>query len=186
MNAEPRVRLIVGLGNPGREYEGTRHNVGFMLLERMAMGRAEWRQEKAWNSQVARMDGVILLKPQTYMNLSGEAVAAVARFYKIPVEGVLVVVDDMALGLGRIRLRHGGSAGGHNGLKSIFEHLGTQEVARLRIGIGGSAPGGAVGHVLGRFRKDEQEALLEVLERSEAAIWTVQHEGMEKAMNAFN
>ncbi len=186
MSAEAKYRLVVGLGNPGVEYAGTRHNVGFMVLDRMAIRKAEWRREKAWNGLMVSVDGVLLLKPQTYMNLSGEAVAGVARFYKIPPESVLVVLDDMALGLGRLRLRLGGSAGGHNGLQSIIQHLGTKDVARVRIGIGGAAPGESVGHVLGRFRKDEQNALEEVLERAEAAISAVQRDGVERAMNAFN
>ena len=186
MSEDVKYRLVVGLGNPGAEYAGTRHNVGFMLLDRMAMRKVDWRREKAWNALVATVDGVVLLKPQTYMNLSGEAVASLARFYKIPPESVLVVLDDMALGLGRLRLRSGGSAGGHNGLQSILQHLGTKDVARLRIGIGGAAQGEAVGHVLGRFRKDEQAALEEVLERAEAAIRKIQCDGLQEAMNAFN
>lgn len=180
------IRLIVGLGNPGAEYAETRHNVGFMVLDRLAMGRSEWRKEKAWNASLARVDGVVLCKPQTFMNLSGRAVAAVAKFYQIPPEAVLVVLDEMALPLGRLRLRPGGSAGGHNGLKSIVEHLGTQSVPRLRLGIGGAHPGEAVGHVLGSFRKDERPALEEMLERSEAAVLAVQRDGIATAMNAFN
>lgn len=179
-------RLIVGLGNPGREYERTRHNVGFMLLERLAMGKAEWRRERAWHALLAKTDGVLLCKPETYMNLSGNAVAAVAGFFQIPAAQILVVSDDLALPLGRLRLRAGGSSGGQKGLKSITEALGTQEVARLRLGIGGAAPGGAVGHVLGQFRKDEIPALEEMLERAEAAVVMAQARGLAVAMNAFN
>ncbi|RFC42678.1 MAG: PTH1 family [Verrucomicrobia bacterium] len=180
------LRLVVGLGNPGAEYENTRHNVGFMTLDRLAQGVAEWKREQAWQAQIARVDGVVLCKPETFMNLSGRALLAVARFYQIPTEGILVVLDEMALPLGRLRLRVGGSAAGHNGMKSIIETLGTQEVARLRLGIGGAAPGEAVGHVLGRFRKDERPALEEMLARSEDAIRMVQREGLQVAMNAFN
>ncbi len=179
-------RLIVGLGNPGAEYEATRHNVGFMVLDRLAMGVAEWKRERAWQAQLARVDGVVLCKPETFMNLSGRAVAAVARFYQIPVESILVVLDEMALPLGRLRLRSGGSAAGHNGMKSVMEVLGTQDVARLRLGIGGASPGDAVGHVLGKFRKDERPALEEMLARSEEAIRCAQREGLQAAMNAFN
>ena len=179
-------RLIVGLGNPGPEYEGTRHNVGFMVVDRLAQGVAEWKRERAWQARVARVDGVILCKPETYMNLSGRSVAAVAGFYQIPTESILVVLDEMALPLGRIRMRAGGSAGGHNGLKSVMEVLGTREVARLRLGIGGASPGEAVGHVLGKFRKDETPALEEMLAVSEDAIRLAQSEGLEAAMNAFN
>lgn len=179
-------RLVVGLGNPGSEYERTRHNVGFMALDRLAQGKAQWRKERAWNAQVAKVDGVLFCKPQTFMNLSGTAVAAVAGFYQIPAAEILVVLDDMSLPLGRLRLRSGGSSGGQNGLKSIVEQLGTQEVARLRLGIGGAAPDGAVGHVLGQFRKDEIPALEEMLERAEEAVCMALFDGLAAAMNAFN
>ena len=179
-------RLIVGLGNPGSEYERTRHNVGFMALDRLAQGKAQWRKERAWNAQVTKLGGVMLCKPQTFMNLSGTAVAAVAGFYQIPVSEILVVLDDMSLPLGRLRLRPGGSSGGQKGLKSIVDQLGTQEVARLRLGIGGAAPDGAVGHVLGQFRKDEIPALEEMLERAEEAVCMAQSRGLAAAMNAFN
>jgi PTH1 family peptidyl-tRNA hydrolase len=186
MEGLPRYRLIVGLGNPGKEYDQTRHNVGFMVLDRLAHGRGLWKRERAWNAEVCLVGGVWLLKPQTYMNLSGQSVRALAGFYKIPAESVLVVMDDMALGLGVLRLRGGGSAGGHNGLQSILEQLGTREVARLRFGIGGARPGEAVGHVLGKFRKDEWPSVEEALERAEAAIDRLQSDGLERAMNAFN
>ena len=179
-------RLIVGLGNPGSEYERTRHNVGFMALDRLAQGKAQWRKERAWNAQVTKLDGVMLCKPQTFMNLSGTAVAAVAGFYQVPTAEILVILDDMSLPLGRLRLRPGGSSGGQKGLKSIVDQLGTQEVARLRLGIGGAAPDGAVGHVLGQFRKDEIPALEEMLERAEEAVCMVQSRGLAAAMNAFN
>jgi len=180
------LRLVVGLGNPGAEYENTRHNVGFMVLDRMARGVSDWKRERAWQAQITRVEGVVLCKPETFMNLSGRAVSAVARFYQIPTDGILVVLDEMALPLGRLRLRAGGSAAGHNGMKSIMEALGTQDVARLRLGIGGAGPGEAVGHVLGKFRKDERLAVEEMLARSEDAIRMVQGEGLQAAMNAFN
>jgi PTH1 family peptidyl-tRNA hydrolase len=182
----PPYRLIVGLGNPGAEYERTRHNVGFMALDRLAQGKAQWRRERAWNAHLANVDGVVLCKPHTFMNLSGTAVAAVAGFYQIPASGILVVLDDMSLPLGRLRLRFRGSSGGQKGLKSVCEHLATQEVARMRLGIGGSAQDGAVGHVLGQFRKDEIPALEEMLERAEEALRSVQTQGLAAAMNAFN
>jgi PTH1 family peptidyl-tRNA hydrolase len=182
----PPYRLIVGLGNPGTEYERTRHNVGFMVLDRLAQGKGQWRKERAWSAHIAKVDGVLLCKPQTFMNLSGTAVAAVAGFHQIPASEILVVLDDMSLPLGRLRLRPGGSSGGQKGLKSIVEQLGTQEVARLRLGIGGASPNGAVGHVLGQFRKDETAALEEMLERAEEALCAVQTKGLAAAMNAFN
>lgn len=180
-------QLIVGLGNPGRDYVDTRHNVGFMILDRLATkAGAAWRTEKSWQTEVARAGSTWLCKPQTYMNLSGGAVGTVAAFYKIPADAVLVVLDDMALPLGKLRLRASGSAGGHNGLQSVIDHLGTAEVARLRVGIGAAQPGQAVGHVLGRFSAAEQAALDETLDRALAAIDLAQTNGLPAAMNAFN
>lgn len=181
-------RLIVGLGNPGREYRETRHNVGFMIVERLAArARTEFRVEKSWRAEVARCGETLLCKPLTFMNLSGEAAKPLAQFYKIEPAQVLVVLDDLALPLGKIRLRESGSAGGHNGLQSLIEHFGTPVIPRLRIGIGAS-PGAdrTVGHVLGKFAPDERPALDESLERAEAAIVTAQANGFAAAMNAFN
>ena len=186
MSANEGVRLIVGLGNPGKEYENTRHNVGFMVLDGLLRGRSDWRWEGAWNALVASWDGSIFCKPQTYMNLSGRSVAGIARFFKIPVEAILVVSDDMALPLGKLRIRLRGSAGGHNGLKSIFESLGSSEVARLRVGIGEAAGAEAVGHVLGRFSERETQALGEALARAQDAVLCAKSEGLMRAMNAFN
>src|SRR6187549_239631 len=153
-------RLIAGLGNPGRDYAGTRHNVGFAILDRLAAGAgATFRHEKKWQAQVAAIGDLWLCKPQTYMNLSGESVGALGHFYKIEPSQVLVVLDDMALPLGRLRFREGGSAGGHNGLQSVIDHLGTSAVPRLRVGIGATEQSDAVGHVLGRFRPEERPAL---------------------------
>lgn len=180
-------RLLVGLGNPGREYADTRHNVGFMLLDRIAAKEGvTFKSERAWKAHLARVGEVHLCKPVTYMNLSGEAVRAVADFYKVPPAETLVVLDEMALPLGKLRLRASGSAGGHNGLKSIVAQLGTTEIPRLRIGIGAADPGEAVGHVLGRFAPDELEPLRETLTRAEEAIATIQAKGLQAAMNAFN
>ena len=183
----PTFRLLVGLGNPGREYSGTRHNVGFMVLDRLAaaMGAA-FRAEKKWQADAASNGGVWLLKPQTYMNLSGESVSALARFYQIEPARVLVVLDDMALPLGRLRIRERGSHGGHNGLRSILAHLGTQEVPRLRLGIGSSDPGEATGHVLGRFAVDERPLVEQSLERAVEAIRFAQENDLPSAMNQFN
>ena len=183
----PTFRLLVGLGNPGREYSGTRHNVGFMVLDRLAaaMG-ATFRADKKWQADTASNGGVWLLKPQTYMNLSGESVSALARFYQIEPARVLVVLDDMALPMGRLRLRERGSHGGHNGLRSIVDHLGTQDVPRLRVGIGSSEPGAAVGHVLGRFAVDERPLVEQSLDRAVEAIRFAQENDLPSAMNKFN
>lgn len=180
-------QLIVGLGNPGRDYADTRHNVGFMIADRLASSTgAQWRTEKRWHAELARTGGAWLCKPQTFMNLSGEAVAAVSGFYKIPHDSILVILDDMALPLGKLRLRAEGSAGGHNGMQSIIDHLGTSAIARLRVGIGSAQPGEAVDHVLGRFRPGEKRALAETLDRSLAALDTAQTKGLSAAMNTFN
>ena len=181
-------RLIVGLGNPGRAYRDTRHNVGFMILDRLAAREREtFRTEKSWQAEVARCGDVVLCKPLTYMNLSGEAARMVSQFYKIEAAQVLVVLDDMALPLGKLRLRASGSSGGHNGLQSLIEHFGTPAIPRLRLGIG-AAPGAdqAIGHVLGRFASEEREALEQSLDRALAAIDRAQADGFAAAMNAFN
>jgi len=185
--AAPLFQLIVGLGNPGREYAGTRHNIGFMIADRLAAkAGATWQYERRWKTEIARAGGVFLCKPQTYMNLSGEAVTSVTGFYKIPASAVMVILDDMALPLGKLRLRTGGSAGGHNGLQSLIQHLGTPEVPRLRVGIGNAEPGEAVDHVLGRFRDDERPLVSEAIDRAVAAIDCAQMNGLPAAMNAFN
>jgi len=182
----PTFRLLVGLGNPGREYFGTRHNVGFMVLDRLAAALgATFRADKKWKADVAIAGDVFLLKPQTYMNLSGESVNALARFYQIEPARVLVVLDDMALPLGRLRIRERGSHGGHNGLRSILDHLATQDVPRLRVGIG-EAPDAATGHVLGRFAVDERPLVEQSLDRAAEAVRFAQENDLPSAMNRFN
>jgi len=183
----PTFRLLVGLGNPGREYAGTRHNVGFMVLDRLAAAwGAAFRADKKWQAEVANTGDVWLCKPQTYMNLSGESVGEIARFYKIEPARVFVILDDMALPLGRLRIRERGTAGGHNGLQSILDHLGTQDIPRLRIGIGSAEPGAAVGHVLGRFAVDERPLVEQSLERAVEAVRFAQENDLPSAMNRFN
>lgn len=184
--------LIVGLGNPGAEYARTRHNAGFLVAERLAdRWQAGWGYEKKFNARLAgatrRSRRVLLCEPLTYMNSSGEAVGAVVGFYQVPLARVLVVVDDADLPLGELRLRPGGSSGGHHGLESIEQHLGTREYARLRIGIG--RQGGAreiTGYVLGRFSSTEAALADKVLTvaSDQAEIWL--EAGIQKAMNQFN
>jgi PTH1 family peptidyl-tRNA hydrolase len=182
----PGFRLLVGLGNPGREYRETRHNIGFMLLDRLAAReRVEFRTEKSWQAEVARAGDLLLCKPLTYMNLSGQAVRPLSQFYKIESAQVLVILDDMALPLGKLRFRANGSAGGHNGLQSVIEHFGTQAVPRLRVGIG-AAEQDAVDHVLGRFALEERPALEQSLDRALEAIDCARARGLEAAMNAYN
>jgi PTH1 family peptidyl-tRNA hydrolase len=189
----PRFRLLVGLGNPGREYAQTRHNVGFMILENLAArSGAQFRHETKWNAEVAAsgsgVNGVLLCKPQSFMNLSGEPVAHVSRFYKIAPSEMLVIFDDAALPLGKLRIRANGSSGGHNGLQSILDHIGGEKntVPRLRIGIGAADGRGMTQHVLGRFAAEEIPALDESLARAIEAIDFAQQHGLDAAMNKFN
>jgi PTH1 family peptidyl-tRNA hydrolase len=183
----PAIRLIVGLGNPGAEYRDTRHNVGFMILDRLAAAAdVAFRVEKGWKTEVAKIGDRILCKPLTFMNSSGEAVRAIIDFYKLSAAETLIVLDDIALPTGKLRLRRRGSSGGHNGLQSVLDHLGTSDLPRLRIGIGQAEPGGAIGHVLGRFKPDEKNEFEETLQRAEAAIEAIHAHGMQFAMNACN
>ena len=184
--------LIVGLGNPGGEYARTRHNAGFMLVEKLAaQWKADWTNERKFDARLAKAtaDGrkILLCEPQTYMNLSGEAVGSVTEFYQVPVGQVMVAVDDADLPLGEIRLRPGGSSGGHHGLESIEQHLGTREFARLRIGIGRKDGARQItGHVLGRFDDAEARLLEKVLERASGQIDCWLAAGLQKAMSQFN
>jgi len=186
MSISSTVRLVVGLGNPGAEYNRTRHNVGFDVVDLLASewGLA-WQHSKSWHALWAKGEKAILVKPASYMNRSGEPLAAVASFYKIEAAEVLVVLDDFALELGRLRLRPEGSAGGHNGLESILMHLGTEAIPRLRIGIG-AAPGGAVDYVLGRFFAEEVPIVEKTIERAAAAVKCAIDKGVLSAMNLFN
>lgn len=189
----PRFRLLVGLGNPGREYAQTRHNVGFMILEKLAArSGAQFRHESKWDAEIAACGSdanrVLLCKPQSFMNLSGEPVADVSRFYKIVPSEMLVIFDDAALPLGKLRIRANGSSGGHNGLQSILDHLGSEKnkMPRLRIGIGAADGRGMTQHVLGRFAAEEISALDESLARAIEAIDFAQEHGLDAAMNKFN
>ncbi len=160
--------------------------MGFLVLDRLAAReRAEFRVDKNWQAEVARAGDLLLCKPLTYMNLSGQAVRPLSQFYKIEPARVLVILDDMALPLGKLRFRAHGSAGGHNGLQSIIEHLGTPAIPRLRIGIG-SAERDAVDHVLGRFALEERPALEQSLDRALEAIDCAHTRGLEAAMNSYN
>ena len=182
----PPIRLVAGLGNPGREYQRTRHNVGFMVLDRLAADRQlPWNYSEKWGAAWAKSD-VILVKPATYMNRSGEPLSAIANFYKITAAEILVVLDDFALPLGRLRLRTSGSFGGHNGLDSIFQHFGTGSVPRLRVGIGAAPSEGAVDYVLGRFFEEEQPLLDETIVRAAAAVKCAVDKSVIAAMNEFN
>lgn len=181
-------RLIVGLGNPGAEYVGTRHNIGFEVLDRLAaLGGLEFKRERKWKAQAARApSGLILLKPQTYMNLSGRAAAAAARFYKITPEEILVIYDDTALPVGEMKFRANGGAGGHNGIKSLIADLGSREFPRLKVGIGGVQGAQMTGHVLGKFRPDERETVENTLARAVEAVQVAASQGVGTAANTYN
>ena len=177
--------MIVGLGNPGREYAGTRHNAGFAVVDRLAaLDAASFHKDGL--AEVATSKGVILCKPASFMNSSGEPVSAIARYHRVAPAEILVVLDDVALPVGKLRLRLNGSSGGHNGLQSVIDSLGTEEVPRLRIGIGGPGDATLTGHVLGRFTAEESQAFEESLERAVAAIEYAQGNGAVAAMNKFN
>ena len=185
----PPVRLVAGLGNPGREYENTRHNAGFMVLDRLATRLGlSLNFSKDWQSLWGRTaDGCAFLKPQTFMNLSGRAVRAYSQFYKIAAAEILVIYDDLALPLGQLRLRKDGSAGGQNGMDSIINLFGTDAVPRLRVGIGATGQHRSmVDHVLGTFTAAERPELDLAIERAADAVEHARLHGLEAAMNLFN
>ena len=184
--------IIVGLGNPGKKYEGTRHNAGFAALDHVA---------EKWGVRVtkAKFDAltgtgtaagvkVLLMKPQTFMNLSGDAVRKAADFYKVPPDHVLVVLDDTALAVGKLRVRRGGSAGGHNGLKSIIQHLGTDQFPRLRVGVGEKPHPDydLADWVLGRFTGEDKKAIDAAVKRAADGVECILKDGLEQGMNRFN
>ena len=197
------IRLIVGLGNPGREYEGTRHNIGFTILDALAHRHGvNFSFESKWNAQIAKIkpsssQGIelVLMKPMTFMNLSGAAVSTYTRFFHYSAAESLVVLDDVALPLGTVRFRRSGSAGGQRGLESILTHFSTEAVPRLRIGVGAgletsksleSPEVPLSDYVLSRFRKEEQSLVQETVDRAVEAIECCQRENLETAMNFYN
>ena len=186
------MKLIVGLGNPGTEYRETRHNVGFMVADALF---ARWRVADQWREkfeslQVKTTVGeapIILAKPLTFMNLSGQAVQAMAAFYKIEPADLFIVTDDVALPLGRLRARREGGAGGHNGLRSVIQHLGTQAFPRMRVGVGrGNGDRDLADHVLGRFDASERDTVSAAVLRAADATEMFVSDGIERVMNAFN
>ena len=185
------MKLIVGLGNPGRNYAATRHNVGFEVVDALAgRFRIAWESAPRGIEALTARDtarGTLLAKPLTFMNLSGPAVVALAQFYKIELADLFAVVDDVNLELGRLRARAAGSAGGHNGLKSIIGALGSDAFARMRIGVGGGEPRRDLsGHVLGRFAPGERTIIAEAVSRSADAAELFVAEGIAPVMNRFN
>ena len=184
--------LVAGLGNPGQKYQNTRHNMGFLTVDLLAeqknikLNRVKFKS--AYNILSFAGYRCLVMKPQTYMNLSGEAVREAAQFYKVPADHVLVIYDDVSLPVGKLRVRPSGSAGGHNGIKNIIAHLGTQDFPRIKIGTGAPAGGGEemVDWVTGVPSQAEREVLFESFERAVQAAACVTEHGCQRAMNEFN
>jgi PTH1 family peptidyl-tRNA hydrolase len=186
-NPSLRIRCVAGLGNPGPEYAATRHNIGFVVVDHLAAQLGStWKKSGKWEALTSRHGELLLAKPQSFMNRSGYPLAAIAQFYKIVPSEILVVLDDFALPLGRIRIRAGGGTGGHNGLDSIIVQFGTEEIPRLRIGIGAAPAAGSLDYVLGRFFEEERPLVKLAIERSVEAIKCAVDNGVVAAMNTFN
>lgn len=180
-------KLIIGLGNPGKKYERTRHNVGFDVLDLLASrAGASFANHLKWRAQIAKFGSSLLMKPQTFMNESGQAAGAALRFYKWQAEDVLVIYDDVSLEVGQLRFRMGGSAGGHNGMKSLIQHFGSDRFPRLKIGIGSPRSGEMVGHVLGNFSQAELPDVEIALARAADAVQLAINEGVAEAANVYN
>ncbi len=184
------MKLVVGLGNPGRQYVGTRHNVGFAVVDRLAESSRAGRPQGRFQAEVIELaedaGKVLLVKPETFMNLSGRCVRQFVDFYQLPAEDLLVVCDDINLPLGKLRFRARGSHGGHNGLRNIQEHLGTAEYSRLRIGVGAPPEEGAVDYVLGRFRPSERPVIDEAVQTAVQGVVLWIEKGIEACMNRYN
>ena len=186
------MKMIVGLGNPGREYEHTRHNVGFdvisALAEKMEISAGMWKAEHRAHTARGMIgsEKVILVKPQTFMNLSGEAVRELNDYYKLDgVNDIIVISDDVAIPTGHIRIRMKGSSGGHNGLKNIILHMGSEDFVRVRVGVGDSG-GDMVGHVLGHFSSEDAKKMSEAYKKAADAVCCIVTDGADVAMNRFN
>ena len=184
--------LVVGLGNPGDKYEGTRHNAGFMVIDQLAEGLKIPVQRLKFKAltNTAEIAGhkVLLMKPVTYMNLSGEAVGEAAAFYKVPPERILVLSDEVSLAPGKIRVRRSGSAGGHNGLKDIIAHLGTDQFPRIRVGVGQKPHPDydMADWVLGRFQGEDKKAVEAAVDRAAGAVECLIEKGVDQAMSRYN
>lgn len=186
--------MIVGLGNPGLQYEFTRHNIGFRIIDNLAREiETEFKKAKSYDSLISRgkinNHNLILVKPQTYMNLSGKSVSKIVSYYRISFQDLLIVYDDLNLELGQIRIRKRGSAGGHKGVESIIQYLNSEDIPRLRIGIGKPSINSNfdyASYVLSNFNNNEKDKISEVIQLSTEAIKTVIEDGLEKAMRKYN
>ena len=185
---------MIGLGNPGSKYEFTRHNIGFRIIDSLARDMGiEFNKVKSYYSLISRgminNHKVMLVKPQTFMNLSGRAVNRVVSYYKIPLQDLLIVYDDLNLELGQVRIRKKGSSGGHKGIESIMQYLNSEDIPRLRIGIGNPSVSynfDCASYVLSNFNIDEEDKIAEVIQLSTEAIKTIIEDGFEKAMRKYN
>jgi PTH1 family peptidyl-tRNA hydrolase len=186
----PQIRLVAGLGNPGSEYAATRHNIGFMVVDQLAAQfGSTWEKsvpQAREDALSAKCGAVLLIKPLSFMNRSGYPLFAVAQFYKIEPQQILIVLDDLALPLGRLRLRARGGSGGHNGLESIIVQFGTEEIPRLRVGIGQASREGYVDYVLSRFFDEEKPLVRSTIGRAVDAVKCAIDNGLVSAMNTFN
>ena len=182
-----QIRLVAGLGNPGPEYAVTRHNIGFMVVDQLAarLG-ATWQRSTKWDALSVKCGTALLVKPLSFMNRSGYPLFAIAQFYKIEADEILVVFDDFSLPLGRLRLRLGGGPGGHNGLESIIAQFGTEQIPRLRIGIGSAPHEGSVDYVLSSFLEEEKPIVRSTIDRAVEAVKCAIDNDLISAMNIFN
>lgn len=184
------MKIVVGLGNPGKKYDGTRHNVGFDVIDRLASAPGASSFSSRFQAQIAEVregdEKVLLVKPETFMNLSGLAVRHLVDFYQAPIEDVLVICDDVNLPLGKLRFRARGTHGGHNGLRDIQAHLGTTDYSRLRIGVDAPGQGDMVDHVLGKFRPTEKAAIEDALSLATQATAVWIKKGIQACMNQYN
>ena len=187
------MKVIAGLGNPGAEYANTPHSIGFEVVDAVARGiGASWKGSSSFKGELATglLGGVkvLLVKPQTYMNLSGECVSPVLKYHNATINDLLVVSDDIDLPVGRLRIRKGGSAGGHNGLKSVIERTGSSDFVRLRVGVGRDpqSRSNVIGHVLGKFSPEDRQAMDEVVATAAEAVGAIENENLETAMNRYN
>ena len=184
---EKPIRLVAGLGNPGAEYAHTRHNIGFMVADLLAHeGGLAWQRSGKWDAATAKFGDALLVKPASYMNRSGHPLFAIAQFFKIAPQEILVVLDDFSLPLGRLRIRQSGGAGGHNGLESIIAQFGTEEMSRLRIGIGNAPAEAASDYVLSNFFEEEKPLVRSTITLAADAVKCAIDKGVVSAMNTFN
>lgn len=184
---EKPIRLVAGLGNPGAEYAHTRHNIGFMIVDFLAHETGTvWEKSGKWDAATGKSGNALLVKPATYMNRSGHPLFAIAQFFKITAQEILIVLDDFSLSLGRLRIRQSGGPGGHNGLESIIVQFGTEEIPRLRVGIGPVPAEGATDYVLSNFFEEQKPLVRSTIARAAEAVKCAIDKGLVSAMNTFN